>query len=156
MSGASDQRTIESLGAYVKLVRATHAVQARLEPRLAFAGLTPIQFAVMEAILHRGPLTHGDLIAKIPTSGGNMTDVIDKLARRGLVERVRAPEHRRIRLVQLTEAGKNLVTRLFPAHAFDIAQAMTVLSKTELAHLATLLRKLGRAAAAPAEPEQAA
>jgi len=156
MSEVSDPRTIASLRAYVELVRASHAVQPRLEPRLEFAGLTPIQFAVMEAILHHGPLTHRDLSAKIPTSAGNLTDVIHKLAQRELVKRERAPTDRRIRLVELTETGRTLVTRLFPGHAFDIAEAMKVLTKSELGHLATLLHKLGRAASVPVEPEKAA
>jgi len=156
MFGVSDPRTIESVRAYLKLVRASHAVQARLEPRLAFAGLTPIQFSVMEVILHLGPLTHRDLSAKIPTSAGNMTDVIHKLARRGLVQRVRAPEDRRIRLVELTEVGKTLIARVFPVHAFDIKDAMMALTDAELAQLAALLRKLGTNAAVPAEPEEAA
>jgi MarR family 2-MHQ and catechol resistance regulon transcriptional repressor len=156
VSEISDPRTVASLRAYVKLMRASHAVQARLEPRLEFAGLTPLQFAVMEAILHRGPLTHRDLAARIPTSAGNLTEVIHRLAQRELVKRERAPTDRRIRLVGLTETGKTLVTRLFPVHAFDIVEAMKGLSRRELEHLETLLRKLGKAAAVPVEPEAAA
>jgi len=154
MSKASDARTAASLGAYVKLMRAAHAVQARLEPRLEFAGLTPLQFAVLEALLHRGPLTHRDLAARIPTSAGNLTEVIHSLARRDLVQRARAPTDRRIRLVALTETGKILVTRLFPVHAYDITEAMKGLARGELLQLAGLLRKLGKAAAVPVELEE--
>ena len=151
-----DPRTIASGEAYETLMRATQAVVARLEPRLAFAGLTPLQFVLMETISHRGPLTHRDLSACIPTSGGNLTDVIHTLARRELVRRVRSAEDRRIRLVELTEAGKNLVTRLLPVHAFDVTKAMLALTDTELAYLTTLLGKLATYAAMPVEPEEAA
>ena len=63
----------------MKLLRAGRAVLARVEPRLAAAGLTPTQFGVLEAILHKGPLGQRELGRKVLTSAGNMTDLIDKL-----------------------------------------------------------------------------
>ena len=83
--GVDDVRVVEALGAYVKLLRAGRAVLARVEPRLAAAGLTPTQFGVLEAILHKGPLGQRELGRKVLTSPGNMTDVVDKLEARGLV-----------------------------------------------------------------------
>ena len=50
-------RTAAALDAYVKLLRAGRSVLARVEPRLAAAGLTPTQFGVLEAVLHKGPLS---------------------------------------------------------------------------------------------------
>ena len=73
----------------MKLLRAGKAVLARVEPRLAAAGLTPTQLGVLEAILHKGPLTQRELGRKVLTSAGNMTDVVDKLEARGLVRRAR-------------------------------------------------------------------
>ena len=49
------------------------------------AGLTPTQFGVLEALLHKGPLSQRELGQKVLTSAGNMTDLIDKLETRGLV-----------------------------------------------------------------------
>ena len=82
---------VEALGAYVKLLRAARAVVVRLEPGLAPAGLTSTQLGVLEAILHKGPLSQRELGRKVLTSAGNMTDVIDKLEHRGLVSRSRQP-----------------------------------------------------------------
>jgi len=81
------------------------------------------------------------------TSAGNMTDVVDKLEARGLVRRVRAAADRRQVRVELTEAGRTLIERLFPRHAQDIARVMGVLDEDELRQLGALLRKLGIAAA---------
>ena len=104
-------------GAYVKLMRAGRAVLARVEPRLAAAGLTPTQLGVLEAILHKGPLTQRELGRKVLTSAGNMTDVVDKLEARGLVRRTRSPRDRRVVPVELTQAGRTLIEALFPRHA---------------------------------------
>lgn len=92
----------EALGVYVKLLRAGRTVLARVEPRLTAAGLTVTQFGVLEAILHKGPLTQRELMRKVLTSPGNLTDVIDKLEARDLVRRERSLADRRVVMVDLT------------------------------------------------------
>ena len=141
--GIDDPRLMEALRAYVKLLRASKAVLGRIEKRLAQDGLTATQIGVLEGILHLGPLTQRDLGRKVLTSAGNMTDVIDKLAARGLVTRTRAPRDRRSVIVDLTPAGRALIEGVFPQHANDIAASMAGLNSAELAALETLLRKLG-------------
>ena len=137
----------DALDAYVKLLRASRAVLARVEPRLVEAGLTTTQFGVLEAILHKGPLNQRDLSQKVLTSPGNMTDLIDKLEARGLVRRVRQKADRRAVRVELTAGGRALIEPLFAAHEGDIDAAMRGLDRAELRTLGELLRKLGLAAA---------
>jgi MarR family 2-MHQ and catechol resistance regulon transcriptional repressor len=132
----------------VKLLRAAKTVIARTETRLHAVGLTPTQLGVLEGILHLGAMTQRELGRKVLTSAGNMTDVIDKLERRGLVSRTRAPSDRRSVLVDLTPAGRTLIQSVFPGHAADIAAAMAGLDSAELCELGRLLRKLGLAAQA--------
>ncbi len=147
--GVSDPTVVEALRAYVKLLRAAKAVVVRLEPGLARAGLTSTQLGVLEAILHKGPLTQRELGRKVLTSAGNMTDVIDKLEHRGLVSRNRQPGDRRAVRVELTDEGRRSIEALFPRHANRIAASMGGLSTAELRELSVLLRKLGLGAAAP-------
>ncbi len=135
------------MAAYVKLLRATKSVIARIEPLLAAEGLTPTQLGVLEAVMHLGPLTQRELGRKVLTSAGNLSDVVDKLVRRGLVRRVRDPNDRRLARVELTDAGAALIGRVFPAHAADIAEAMAGLDQGDLEVLGGLLRRLGKAAA---------
>ena len=147
--GISDPATTAALSAYVKLMRAARAVATRVEPRLLEHGLTLTQLGVLDAILHKGALSQRELGRKVLTSAANMTDIIDKLAARDLVRRVRCPEDRRLVKVELTEAGQTLIEALFPSHALDIAEAMAGLNTADIAMLADLLRRLGTAAAAP-------
>ena len=151
MFGVADPATEAAVRTYVKLLRASRAVVAQIEPLLAAHGLTVTQLGVLEAILHKGPLTHRELGRKVLTSAGNMTDLIDKLQARGLVRRVRDPADRRLVRVELTEAGDRLIRDLFPRHAADIAQAMGGLPAIELEALGALLRRLGMRAAHGAE-----
>lgn len=145
-----------ALRVFVKLLRAASAVEARLEPGLIAAGLTSTQLGVLEALLHKGPLNQRELGRKLLSSPANMTDVIDKLERRGMVLRTRKPGDRRAVRVELTAAGRDKIAALFPRHAAAIAAAMAGLSREELATLETLLRKLGRSAAGMADPTEAA
>ena len=144
MHGVDDPAVVAAVRAYVKLMRAHRSVTARLEPALAACALTLTQLGVLEAVLHLGPLTHGELGRKLLTSPGNLSDVVDKLEKRGLVCRVRATADRRQVRVELTTAGRALITEVFPRHAADIARAMAGVDARELAMLDTLLRKIGR------------
>ncbi len=143
-----------ALKTYVKLLRAHRAVTARVEAKLEGAGITIRQLAVLEAILHRGPMTQRALGRKILTSPGNLTAVIDRLEAAGLVQRDPCPGDRRAVLLALTPAGQALIETVFPRHAADIADAMAGLDSAELTLLGQLLRKLGLAAAQCA-PEDA-
>jgi MarR family 2-MHQ and catechol resistance regulon transcriptional repressor len=150
--GVSDPSVETAVAAYVKLLRATRSVLGRVERRLTAHGLTPTQLGVLEAILHKGPQTHRDLGRRVLTSAANMTDVIDKLAARGLVVRRRSPDDKRQVRVDLTECGRELIQELFPRHANDIALAMAGLSSEQLETLGALLRDLGMAAAPEPKP----
>jgi MarR family 2-MHQ and catechol resistance regulon transcriptional repressor len=147
MFGVDDPAIEEAVRAYVKLMRASRAVLARVDKALAPYGLTPTQLGVLEVLLHQGALTHRDLGRKVLTSAGNMTDVVDKLAGRGLVRRIRNESDRRSVRVELTPEGRVMIEALFPAHAADIARAMGGLDCAELRLLGEQLRRLGMAAA---------
>lgn len=134
-----------ALGAYVKLRRALAAVDAALATRLAEAELTETQFGVLEALLHLGPQAQCDLAARVLVTAGNMTFVVDKLEKRGLVRRARG-EDRRVMVVHLTADGGRLVRRLFPGHARTMATLFDALSDQEQRTLARLARRLAERA----------
>ena len=148
MFGVSDPAVEAAVRAYVKLMRASRAVQARIEPLLAGAGLTVTQLGVLEAVLHKGPQTQRARGRLVLTSAGNMTDVIDKLESRGLVVRVAVPGDRRSLHVALPAEGRALIEGVFPRHAADIAAAMAGVAPGEFDRLGDLLRAIGRAAEA--------
>jgi MarR family transcriptional regulator, 2-MHQ and catechol-resistance regulon repressor len=139
-----DAREVRALDAYIKLSRASGTLDGRLATNLARLGLTPGQLGVMEALMHLGPLSQGELGRKLLRSGGNVTTVIDNLERRKLVSRRRNREDRRIVTVALTTGGRRLIEEVFPVHARAVAQAMATLTVAEQEELGRLCRKLGR------------
>ena len=139
---------ILALDAFIKLSRSVNAVQARLLPALQKEfGLTESRIAVLEALVHLGPLTQGELCRKILRSGSNVTTVVDNLERDGHVRRERYANDRRIQIVHLTDKGRALLEEALPVHVARIAETMATLEPDEQRELGRLCRKLGKAAA---------
>jgi MarR family 2-MHQ and catechol resistance regulon transcriptional repressor len=133
---------VRALDSYVKLMRASESVSARIHRHLAEVGLTVSQFGVLEALYHIGSLSQAEIAKKILKSAGNITMVIDNLEKRGLVKRERKPEDRRYYAVRLTAEGKKLIGSISPRHAGKIVDAMNAITKTEQEALGHLCRKL--------------
>jgi MarR family transcriptional regulator, 2-MHQ and catechol-resistance regulon repressor len=133
-----------ALSAYINFQRASDSIATRLEAQIQSSGLTMGQFAVLEALLHLGPMQQCVLGRKLLRSGGNVTIVIDNLAKRGWVRRQRQQDDHRQVVVHLTPKGRRLIERIFPEHAATIAREMSVLSPEEQEMLRVLCRKLGR------------
>jgi MarR family transcriptional regulator, 2-MHQ and catechol-resistance regulon repressor len=142
---------VRALDAYIKLMRAANSVNARLERRLLGLGLTENQFGVLETLFHLGPLHQRELGQKLFTTGGNITMVIDNLEKRGLARRERGTADRRYVTVHLTDAGRDLIARIFPGHVAAIVAELAILSPAEQDELGRLCRKLGLRQGEPAD-----
>ena len=103
-------------------------------------------FAVLEVLLHKGPQSVSEIGRRVELTSGSITTAIDRLERRGLVARAAHASDRRARVVDLTPAGKALITPVFATHKQAMDRAAQGLSKTERATLIALLKKLGTTA----------
>jgi MarR family 2-MHQ and catechol resistance regulon transcriptional repressor len=133
-----------ALDTWIKLTRAVDSFGARLAGHGTCSDVTASQFGVLEALHHLGPLRQGEISAKLLRSGGNITLVVDNLEARGLVQRTRDANDRRVVTVSLTEAGEALIAELFPQHVCAIVEEMSVLTADEQETLGRLCRKLGK------------
>ena len=111
-------------------------------------GLGLSDFAVLEVLLHKGPLPVNTVGKQILLTSSSITAAIDRLEARKLLRRVTIPKDRRSRIVELTEAGRRLIERAFQKHAKDMEETMAVLKTNERAELVRLLKKVGLWAAA--------
>lgn len=132
-----------ALDSFIKLVRAADSVSDQVNEHLREYGLTVSQFGVLEALYHLGVLNQSDLAQKLLKSTGNLTTVVDNLAKQGLVERRRCNEDRRIVYVHLTDAGRELIGSILPSHVAGIVTVFSVLNAEEQAALGGMLRRLG-------------
>jgi MarR family 2-MHQ and catechol resistance regulon transcriptional repressor len=140
--GSQDE--VRALSALINLMRAAESLSTSLQLELAGKPLTPSQFAILETLLHLGPVCQGELAEKLLRSCGSMTSVVDGLEKRGLVDRRRDGSDKRFVTVSLTGRGTKLIQGIFPAHAKTVARQFGALTAPEQDELRRLCRKLGR------------
>lgn len=149
----ADPPTATALKLFVVLNRALTAIQAHSRASIESHGFTEGEFAILEALYHKGPLLLGDLQRRILVSSGGTTFLVDRLEERGLVERQLCPTDRRARYAVLTGEGQALIARIFPGHAEAIRRAMSGLGLADQRSAIALLKTLGvEAEALPITP----
>lgn len=113
--------------------------------RAAFAAhqLEVWEFDVLSALRRAGEpyqLSPGTLVAQTLVTSGTMTNRIDRLAERGLVERLPAPADRRGVLVRLTDEGRARVDGAMEDLLRVEGELLSALSEEDRTSLADLLR----------------
>jgi DNA-binding MarR family transcriptional regulator len=131
-----------NLKALIALTRCAQNVHKREYKTIKEGGLTVSQFAVLEILYHKGNLRVCEIINKILATGGNMTVVIDNLAKDELVKRCIDPSDRRVNLISITEKGRELINNIFPNHLENINEIFSVLTIEEKENLIGILKKL--------------
>ena len=87
-------------------------------------------------------LSPGRLLSETLVTSGTMTNRVDRLAARGLVERLPDPHDRRGVLVRLTPQGRSAVDGAFEALLDAERQLLADLPAADRTRLAALLRTL--------------
>lgn len=133
---------------FLVLWKAARAVHSYAEKSIAGLEMCASDFAVLEALLHKGPLPVNEIGKKIMLTSGSITVAVDRLEQKGFVERRAHGTDRRARVVHLTQAGKKLIARAYSQHASDLELlASSSLTKTGRAALIRLLKQIGFKAA---------
>mgnify|MGYP000987227521 FL=1 len=132
-----------NLKVVIGISRANQAIQKHSAVTFKEGGLTTAQFAVLEALYHKGTLTIQEIINSILSTGGNMTVVINNLEKEKLVERFVNPEDKRSSLIEITHKGKKIIEDIFPNHLQSLKEEFQVLTKEEKQTLIAILKKLG-------------
>lgn len=111
----------------------------------AASGVESWEFDVLAALRRAGDpyeLSPGKLLRETLVTSGTMTNRVDRLTARGLVERLPDPNDRRGVLVRLTPDGKSTVDAAFEALLDAERALMPDLDAGDREQLATLLRRL--------------
>lgn len=131
---------------WLVLWKAYSAVRDYATRDIAALGIGLSDFAILERILNKGPAAVNEIGASVGLTSGSMTIAIDRLEKRGLVERQSTGDDRRSRIVHLTTKGRALIEPAFEAHSRALNALGDVLSVRERVAVVGALKKLGRAA----------
>lgn len=99
----------EIVGAIRKLVRAVSNDAFKMSRQY---GLTGPQSSVLRTLVKEGSLSSASLSRRLYVTPSNITGIIDRLEKKGLVERIKKEGDRRVALITLTESGNELSNSL--------------------------------------------
>lgn len=106
-------------------------------------GLTLGQFAVLEALYSKGPLSVGQVQRKILTSSGTIPVILTNLENEALIIRTRDQEDKRRVTLDLTDKGRTLISEVFELNRQLIEEKVSCWTKEERTTLLRLLKKFG-------------
>jgi DNA-binding MarR family transcriptional regulator len=121
--------------------RANSLTLDMMEPAFEEHGFTFIQYVILVWLRDGIALNPKDICVQFRHDSGALTRVIDQLAERGLLERVRRDRDRRKVELQLTPAGRDIIESLIPLVVEKLNLALADFSSAEVQEFVRLLTK---------------
>ncbi|HUE01602.1 MAG TPA: MarR family transcriptional regulator [Bryobacteraceae bacterium] len=132
---------------WLVMMKAMRALTRYAAAGIEETGLGLSDFAVLEVLLHKGPLPVNTIGPIVDLTPGSISIAVDRLFEKGLVSRVESAEDRRVRIVALTPRGKDLIVSAFRKHSGQMKRVFSELSPEELHGLEVALKNIGKRAA---------
>ncbi|WP_307817251.1 MarR family winged helix-turn-helix transcriptional regulator [Nocardia acididurans] len=136
---------VSPMAVCARITRLSNVLDREFKDFFGAYGLEFWEFDVLATLLRCGSpdgLTAGALNKAAMRTSGAITNRIDKLTAKGLVERVPDATDRRSIRVRLTATGRELVDTLLPLHVANEERILAGLVTGDRDELAGLLRKL--------------
>ena len=129
---------------WLRLITCTNLIDAGVRQGLHQEYDTTLpRFDILAQLDRAGEaLSMGELSRRLMVTNGNITGLIDRLVRDGLVERQPAPNDRRMQLVRLTDEGKRFFADVAAHHRQWVSDLMKGMSRAEMNQLYDLLARL--------------
>ncbi|HEY1695949.1 MAG TPA: MarR family transcriptional regulator [Polyangiaceae bacterium] len=140
---ARETDSVASIGVslWVRLLESHNLMLAQIRRRLADDCTMP-RFDLLANLEREDGQTLAALSRRMLVTAGNLTGLVDRAERDGVVERRPDPSDRRLSRVFLTAKGRELVQSLLPVHASHVADLLASLDAGERRELRRLLGKL--------------
>jgi len=133
---------------WLVMMKAMRALTRYATAGIEETGLGLSDFGVLEILLHKGPLPVNTIGPIVDLTPGSISTAVDRLFAKGLVTRVESTEDRRVRIIALTQHGRDLIVPAFRKHSAQMKKVFSELSAEELCGLEVALKKVGQRAVA--------
>lgn len=107
-------------------------------------GLSTGQFAVLEALFHKGDMTIGEVQEKILSSSGTMPLIIKNLTQREYITKYSDEKDKRKTILHLTEKGNELISEIFPEVRSVIIDMFEPIDEVQKRELLSILKDFRR------------
>lgn len=150
----STERLQLILGVNLGLLEVAERLRQKWSAHASAAGLSTAQVNALLTLTPGEALPMRSLAARLDYDASNLSVLIDRLERRGAVERRPDPSDRRVKALALTAEGKRL-REAFWRDLVEDPGPLAPLADSELRALAAILGALGATALSEPEPESA-
>jgi MarR family transcriptional regulator, 2-MHQ and catechol-resistance regulon repressor len=141
------ERDAEGQALDLRLIRVMRnmakALFRSLERDIDSYGLSLETFQILEFLYNKGPHPIQKISDTFSIPSGSITYVVDKLEKKGFVERLPIPGDRRKTNVTLTGEGRSYFDNIFPNHVQTISANLSFATDEEKLELIELLKKIG-------------
>lgn len=124
------------------LARTAKAVSRAFDDSLAEAGGSLPVWLILLSLKTREHANQRQLAEAVGIEGATLTHHLTTMERRGLIQRERDPENRRVQVVQLTDAGERMFLQLAGAATAHDKRLRKGMTSEELSQLSGLLSRL--------------
>lgn len=104
--------------------------------------ITPPQFVALQWLKEHGDMTIGELSAKMYIANSTMTDLVDRMEKAELVQRVRSTNDRRVVQVHLLDKGRDIIDRVIRARQQYLQDVVSQFDTEELKAMKVHLTRL--------------
>jgi DNA-binding MarR family transcriptional regulator len=128
---------LELIREIIELQRKVDQARTQYEPDVWFGlNVTVAQLKSLFFISHQGTTNLSKLAAALGVTPTNVTGIVDRLVKKGLVTRTESDQDRRILLLRATDDGEELVAKLRERRRGYMSEVLALMSVGELATLA--------------------
>jgi DNA-binding MarR family transcriptional regulator len=114
--------------------------------RMRRGGMSSAHFHLLSMLDRHGEMAMGRIADTLDVSLSNASGLIDRLEERGLVERIRVPDDRRVVLVTLTPVGRRTLAEIEVLKEEMVNRLLGALDVTQIKRLARSLHDIEEAA----------
>lgn len=125
-----------------KLRYISHIVKQKGREILNHYPITPPQFVALQWLMEEGDLTIGDLSKKMYLAFSTTTDLIDRMEKNELVERIRDNKDRRVVRIHLLDKGKHIIHEVIEKRQAYLTEVLENFSESDVQQLKTSLDHL--------------
>lgn len=104
--------------------------------------ITPPQFVALQWLFEEGDMTIGELSTKMYLACSTTTDLVDRMEKNQLVERVKDPSDRRVVRIHLLEEGKRIIDEVIKKRQAYLDEVLKNFSMDEILLLQSNLSKM--------------
>jgi DNA-binding MarR family transcriptional regulator len=136
----ADERSVEEIERLLRHV--ANIVRQRGREILSQFDITPPQFNALQALIRNQSMTMGELCQELFLASSTVTDLIDRMEKNDLVQRVRDEGDRRVVRLQVKEKGRRVLDEVMGARRAYLATVLAALSVAECSRLRDSLKQI--------------